>query len=90
MSQPKARYSITSEVEIRPETLRNAGNWTPPSVDEITEVLNRAGINWSQLAEITGNAESIVTGWKEGKEHISYMTWRYVCERAGYWCIERA
>ena len=90
MSQPKPRYSNTTEVEIRPETLRNAANWTPPTVDEISEVLNRAGIKWGQLAVITGNAESLVAAGKEGKEHISYMAWRYICESAGYGRIDRA
>ncbi|EAB8175164.1 TPA: hypothetical protein O8L94_004598 [Enterobacter kobei] len=90
MSLPKPRYSNTHEVEIRPETLRSAANWTPPTIDEISEVLNRAGIKWGQLAVITGNAESVVAGWKEGKGQISYMAWRYVCESAGYGRIERA
>ena len=90
MTQPKPRYSNTPEVEIRPGTLRNAANWTPPTVDEISEVLNRAGMKWGQLAVITGNAESIVAGWKEGKEHISYMAWCYICESAGYGRIDRA
>ncbi|EEC9486142.1 TPA: hypothetical protein PJG65_003753 [Escherichia coli] len=90
MSLPKPRYSNTPEVEIRPETLRSAANWTPPTIDEISEVLNRAGIKWGQLAVITGNAESVVAGWKEGKGQISYMAWRYVCESAGYGRIERA
>ena len=90
MSLPKPRYSNTHEVEIRPETLRSAANWTPPTIDEISEVLNRAGIKWGQLAVITGNAESVVAGWKEGKGQISYIAWRYVCESAGYGRIERA
>ncbi|EJL7720557.1 hypothetical protein ACNJ8R_004166 [Cronobacter sakazakii] len=89
MTQPKQRYSNAPEVSIRPETLRNAANWTPPTVKEIEEVLNRARINWSQLAVITGNQESVVTNWKEGKEKISYLAWRYICERAGFGRIDR-
>ncbi|EMC4401984.1 hypothetical protein [Cronobacter sakazakii] len=89
MTQPKQRYNSAPEVTIRPETLRNAANWTPPTVEEIEEVLNRARINWSQLAVITGNQESVVTNWKEGKEKISYLAWRYICERAGYGRIDR-
>ncbi|PXW50332.1 hypothetical protein DFO55_1243 [Grimontella sp. AG753] len=89
MSQPKERYSNTPEVIIRPETLRNAEKWTPPTVAEITEGLNRAGIKWGQLAVMTGNPESIVANWKAGKEQITYMAWRYICESAGYGRIDR-
>ena len=89
MSHPKQRYSNTPEVPIRPETLRNAANWTPPTVEEISEVLNRAGIKWGQLAEMTGNPEAVVVSWKEGKEKISYMAWRYICESAGYGRTDR-
>ena len=89
MSQPKPRYSNHPEVEIRPETLRNAANWTPPTVEEISEVLNRAGIKWSQLALLTGNPETVVSRWKDGKQSINYMTWRYICEAAGYGRIDQ-
>lgn len=90
MSQPNQRYSNKPEVQIRPETLRNIANWTPPTVDEITEALNRASIKWGQLAIMTGNAESVVACWKEGKEQITYMAWRYICESAGFGRIDRA
>lgn len=89
MSQPKERYSNEPEVTIRPETLLSAANWTPPTVDEIAEMLNRAGIKWGQLAVMTGNRESVVESWKVGKEQISYLAWRYICERAGYGRIDR-
>lgn len=88
MSQPNTAYSSLQLPPVRPESLRSAATWSKPTPEEITSALTRAGIKWDELAAISGHPDMTVAKWHDGSESIEYMTWRFICERAGYGQIE--
>lgn len=88
MSEPNAAFGSSPVEDVRPETLTSAKNWTVPNPQEISGMLNRARIKWSELPALTNNPSEAVELWEKGLKNIDYMTWRFICERAGYGRIE--
>lgn len=75
---------------IRPECLRPAESWEPPTGAEIREVLRRAGLSGGKAAKMLGlgsKGDRTVRRWTGEDSEIPYSAWALLCHIAGLGCI---
>lgn len=73
-------------INIRPECLRPAQEWTQPTGDEIKEVLQLAGFTGAMARNVLGLGEKgdrTVRRWTGNESQIPYAAWALLCEFAG-------
>lgn len=71
---------------IRATCLRPAESWTPPTGDELREVLRLAGFTGGKAAKALGlgsNGDRTVRRWIGGDSAIPYAAWALLCDFAG-------
>lgn len=82
----------TQVIQIRPETLRPATHWEPPTPDEIREMIRLAGLNGAEVATVlgltpqgnkSGRGSRTVRRWTAGDSPIPYAAWALLAHRAG-------
>lgn len=72
---------------IRPGCLLPASSWTPPSGDEIRQVLNFAKLSGGKAAEVLGLGKGggrTVRRWTGEETQIPYAAWAVLCHLAGF------
>ena len=67
---------------IRPETLRPAASWQPPTKEEILHVMSITGKSGSELARFLGVSGRKIRDWA-AKESIPYAAWALLVDLAG-------
>lgn len=78
--------------EIRRECLRPAEHWTPPTGDEVREVLRLAGFTGGKAAKALGlgaKGDRTVRRWIGEDSPIPYAAWALLCDFAGLGSIWR-
>ena len=79
-----------NNANIRLECLRPAERWTPPSGEEIREVLHLAGFTGGQAARVLGlgtKGDRTVRRWIGEQSAIPYAAWALLCDFAGLGAI---
>ena len=83
-------------IHIRPETLRPAAQWEPPTPDEIRELIRLTGLTGGEVAAVlgltpqgnkSGRGSRTVRRWTAGDTPIPYAAWALLAHRAGFGLI---
>jgi hypothetical protein len=75
-----------TDANIRLECLKPADRWTPPTGDEVREVLRVSGLSGSRAARVLGlglKGDRTVRRWIGEDSPIPYAAWAILCHVAG-------
>ncbi len=70
--------------KIRPECLKPASGWEPPTGDEIRLVLSMAGWSGVEFAKKINTNDRTVRRWIGNELSIPYAAWCILCVEANF------
>ncbi|WAH62223.1 hypothetical protein LZ023_40815 (plasmid) [Pseudomonas silvicola] len=86
--EDRGAYAVGQRAYVRAVCLLPYESWEVPTKDELRSMMDRAGLDPRQVADLVGVSRKEVNRWTLGTDAVPFACWVLLCQRAAAGYLE--